>query len=124
MINTRITLTMIVIFAVAINTKAQKEADPSQIAAYQTKTMIATLDLQDKQVDSIKAINQKYAQTITQILLKESNFFGRMKSIRKNNNLKNEELEKVLSKKQMEKYKDEVQPAIRKYIKQQRKVQH
>ncbi len=119
----KVLLTIILSGIISI-VKGQEKMDAIQIAGYQTQIMTKELKLDNNQIKNIEVINLKYAEKIVPIMQSEGSMFSRMGVMRKNNNLKKEELKTVLSAEQMKKYEKEVQPMIRKQLRNQRESQH
>ncbi|UOY08979.1 hypothetical protein L0P88_10690 [Muricauda sp. SCSIO 64092] len=97
-----------------------QEMDPNKMADYQNTIMIEQLDLSDSQKEQVKAINLKYSKKQAALLNKEGSMFSKMGDMKKIKKAKNEELEEVLSKEQMEIFENEIEPEMRKQMKRQR----
>ena len=97
-----------------------QEMDPHKMADYQNTIMIEQLDLSDSQKEQVRAINLKYSEKQAALLNKEGSMFSKMGDMKKIKKAKNEELEEVLSKAQMEIFENEIEPEMRKQMKRQR----
>lgn len=99
----------------------QEKINALEIADYQNKKMIRILELDDDQTIRTKEINLKYAEKITALIASEGSMFGKIGEMRKIKKLKNEELKKVLSAKQIRVYEEDLEPKFREHFKKQMK---
>ncbi|WP_422107552.1 hypothetical protein [Winogradskyella sp.] len=95
---------------------AQTSLTAKDMADYQNKLMIAELNLTEVQTEAVEEINLKYAIQQKALIDKEGSMFGKMGDMKKIKKEKNAELEKVLTEAQLEKYEDDLEPKIRKYL--------
>ncbi len=100
----------------------QSQMTAKEMADYQDKLMVEELDLTEEQQKSVKEINLRYAIKQKTLIEKEGSMFGKIGDMKKVKKNKNAELEKVLTESQFEKYEDDLEPKIRKYIKSKMKV--
>ncbi|MEM9362364.1 MAG: hypothetical protein AAGA43_07000 [Bacteroidota bacterium] len=92
----------------------QKKVDAAEMAEYQTELMKSELNLDSEQLSKVEELNVRYSTQTADLMNKEGSMFGKIGDMRKIKKAKNEELEKILSEEQMEKYEDELEPKIRK----------
>ena len=94
---------------------AQK-MDAREMADYQTETMIEQLNLSEEQQDKVAELNLKYSKKQATLMNQEGSMFSKMSDMKKIAEDKKAELEKVLSKAQMEKFENDVAPKMKKEI--------
>ena len=91
------------------------------MADYQNDLMTKELQLNEDQQKTVAEINLRYSKQQKALIDKKGSMFGKigdMKKIKKN---KNEELSQVLTEEQFEKYEDDLESQIRKYLKSKMK---
>ncbi|AWX44380.1 hypothetical protein HME9304_01380 [Flagellimonas maritima] len=104
------------LFLILIQSVNAQKTDAEEMAAYQTKTMTAELNLSEEQKPKVAAINTKYAEESANLINADGSMFGKMGDMKAINKRKNAELEKVLNERQMEKYEDDLAPKMRKHM--------
>ena len=100
---------------------AQESLTAKEMADYQNELMAKELNLTEEQKKSVEQINLKYAIKQKALIDKEGSMFGKMGDMKKIKKNKNAELEKVLTEEQLEKYEDDLEPEIRKYLRKKMK---
>ena len=99
-------------------TFAQKKLDPQKMADYQTNLMQTEMNLSSEQLEKVDELNLKYSKQQADLMNKEGSMFSKIGDMKKIKKAKNQELEKLLSEEQMEFYEDELEPKIRKTMRQ------
>ncbi|WP_299364122.1 hypothetical protein [Winogradskyella sp.] len=100
---------------------AQEPLTAEEMADYQNKLMIDELNLTEAQKKPVEEINLKYAIKQKALIEKEGSMFGKIGDMKKIKKEKSSELEKVLTEEQLDKYEDDLEPKIRKYMKKKMK---
>ena len=113
---TRISILLLLLTTVQ-NITAQKMA-PQEMADYQTKIMSEELELNESQKKRVTELNLEFSEKQAELMNKEGSMFGKMGDMKKIGKEKNAALEEILTKEQMEKYKDQVGPKIRKHMRE------
>ncbi|MGV6831164.1 MAG: hypothetical protein ACWA5P_06345 [bacterium] len=94
----------------------QQNLTTNQIADFQQKIMMEELNLTQEQKVALEPINLKFAEKQKELIDREGSMLGKIGDFKKLKKEKNSELKKILTQEQMEKYKDEVEPKIKKYM--------
>ena len=121
MIQMKTKILVIVLFTAQFSFAQNNGLTAEQIATYQNNMMTEELDLTENQIDKVSTINMKYSEKQKALMEEEGSMFGkigRMKDIKKD---KDAELEDVLTEAQFEKYKDDVEPKIRSFMRKNMK---
>ena len=95
---------------------SQDSLSAQQIADYQNKLMDKELNLNEEQQKIVSEINLRYSKQQKSLIEKEGSMLGKMGDFRKLKKSKDTELESILTESQFEKYKDDLEPQIRKYM--------
>ncbi|MEL6917135.1 MAG: hypothetical protein AAFO99_05320 [Bacteroidota bacterium] len=98
-----------------------QEMDPEEMADYATTTMIEQLNLNEEQQEQVTGLNLKYSKKQADLMNRKGSMFSKMGDMKKIKKEKNKELEKILSKEQMEKFEDDVEPMIRDHMRKKMK---
>jgi len=101
---------------------SQENLTAKEMADYQNKLMIKELNLNESQQKTVSEINLKYAIKQKALIEKEGSMFGKIGDMKKIKKDKYAQLEKVLTKEQLEKYEDDLEPKIRKYMRKNMKM--
>ncbi|MEM8847144.1 MAG: hypothetical protein AAGD17_08595 [Bacteroidota bacterium] len=101
-------------FLLSISTFGQKKMDANEMAEYQNNLMKSELNLNSEQLAKVEELNAKYSVKTADLMNKEGSMFGKIGDMKKIKKAKNEELAKILTEEQMEKFEDELEPKIRK----------
>lgn len=107
--NKLVIVTLIILSFTACNSTGQRHRIPSakDMAKRQTEMMTKSLDLNDQQQNSVSTINLKYAEEFQNLREEAGGDREKMRTLRNDLvNKKNEELAKVLSEEQFERYKE------------------
>ncbi|WP_435625075.1 hypothetical protein [Flagellimonas sp.] len=96
----------------------QKKLDPQKMADYQTDLMRTEMNLDSEQLEKVEELNLRYSKQQADLMNKEGSMFSKIGDMKKIKKAKNKELEKFLSKEQMEFYEDELEPKIRKTMRE------
>ncbi len=99
---------------ISLSAIGQKKMDADKMAAYQNDLMKTELNLDEEQEVKVEKVNAKYSKKMADLMNSEGSMFGKMGEMKKIKKAKNAELEKILSKDQMELFEDELEPQIRK----------
>lgn len=97
---------------------AQKKMDAQEMAQYQNDVMSKELNLNPEQLEKIEEVNFRYSKRQAELMNREGSMFGKIGDMKKIRKEKNAELGQVLSKEQMKEYEDEVEPKIRKNMRE------
>lgn len=98
---------------------SQIKLTANEIATYQDSVMQKELHLKETLIEPLKKINLKYAEKQKALMDKKGSMFGKIGDMRNLKKSKNTELKAILTKAQFEKYEDDVEPVIRKYMRKQ-----
>lgn len=112
---------LIALFMIVQLSFSQEGLSPGQIADYQNELMFKELDLTEEQQTKVSKINLKYAPRQKTLMEKEGSMFSKIGDIKKIKKEKDTELKGVMTEVQFEKFKDEVEPKIRSYMKKNMK---
>ena len=115
-------LTIMISVMCSISVSAQQKMNITEMAEYQTQQMIKQLDLTEEQTEKVEIINLKYTEKMIVLMEAEGSKFGKIGEMNEIKKDKYSELEKVLSKEQLEKYEDDVAPNIRKNLRKNMKL--
>ena len=107
-------LLLATVFLLSISTFGQKKMDANEMAEYQNNLMKSELNLNSEQLAKVEELNAKYSVKTADLMNKEGSMFGKIGDMKKIKKAKNEELAKILTEEQMEKFEDELEPKIRK----------
>ena len=107
-------LLLATVFLLSISTFGQKKMDANEMAEYQNNLMKSELNLNSEQLAKVEQLNAKYSVKTADLMNKEGSMFGKIGDMKKIKKAKNEELAKILTEEQMEKFEDELEPKIRK----------
>ncbi len=99
---------------------AQK-MNPQEMAEYQNKIMFEKLDLNESQKEKLTAHNIEFSEKQATLMNREGSMFSKIGEVKKLKKLRNAELEKILSKSQMEVFEDDIEPEIRSYMRSKMK---
>ncbi|WP_422859514.1 hypothetical protein ACOKFD_00805 [Flagellimonas sp. S174] len=99
---------------ISISVFGQKKMDATKMAEYQTNLMKSELNLDEEQLTKVEEVNVRYSKKTADLMNKEGSMFGKIGDMKKIKKAKNQELEKILSEEQMEKFEDELEPQMRK----------
>ncbi len=105
-----------------LTTLAQKKATITEMVHYQTQTMTQELDLNKEQIGKVDSINIKYTEKTVILIEADGSMFGKMGKMKTLQKSKNSELENVLTEEQFERYENNVQPRIRKYMRKNMRI--
>ncbi len=94
---------------------------PEEAADYQTTIMEKELNLTEEQKEAVALQNLEFSKKQINLINAPGSMFGKVGDMRKIKKTKNESLSKILTKEQMEKYEDDVEPAIQKYLRSKMK---
>ncbi|WP_299433499.1 hypothetical protein [uncultured Aquimarina sp.] len=115
-------LTIVIVVVSSISALAQQKMNALEMANYQTKTMVIELELDKDQTKEIESINLKYSEKIVVLMEANGSMFGKMGDMKRIKQNKSNELEKVLTPVQLEKYEDDVAPNMRKHMRKHMKI--
>ena len=107
-------LLLATVFLLSVSTFGQKKMDANEMAEYQNNLMKSELNLNSEQLAKVEQLNAKYSVKTADLMNKEGSMFGKIGDMKKIKKAKNEELAKILTEEQMEKFEDELEPKIRK----------
>lgn len=108
-------IVMLAAFALGIlSASAQKKPDPQKMAQYQNEVMGEELELDEEQLAKVEEVNFKYSKKQAEVIGREGSMFSKIGDMKKIRKAKNAELEKILTKEQMEEFEDEIEPKMRK----------
>ena len=107
-------LLLATVFLLSVSTFGQKKMDANEMAEYQNNLMKSELNLNSEQLAKVEELNAKYSVKTADLMNKEGSMFGKIGDMKKIKKAKNEELAKILTEEQMEKFEDELEPKIRK----------
>lgn len=79
---------------------------PAERAGVQTNLMVEMLSLSDEQIEPVRAINLKYAETAAEIYYSDALGLSKLMKMRKMGKDKDEELKAVLTNEQFETYEE------------------
>ncbi|PRX55394.1 hypothetical protein CLV81_3806 [Flagellimonas meridianipacifica] len=108
------TLLPAIALLISISAFGQKKMDATKMAEYQTNLMKSELNLDEEQLTKVEEVNVRYSKKTADLMNKEGSMFGKMGDMKKIKKAKNQELERILSEEQMEKFEDELEPQMRK----------
>ncbi len=118
----KIFLTLVLSISTITIVVAQKEnirLSAQEIADYQHNLMVQELKLTEEQENVLKPINLSFAKKQKNLMEEEGSMFGKIGDFKRMKKEKNTELEAILTKEQMKKYRNEVEPKIRKFMRKQ-----
>ncbi|WP_405208667.1 hypothetical protein [Aquimarina sp. LLG6339-5] len=113
---------MILVLVAGTRVSAQQKMTITEMANYQTETMINELALDEKQTEKVASINLKYSAKMVVLMEAEGSMFGKMGDMKKIKQNKSDELKMVFTPEQFEKYEDDVAPSIRKHMRKNMKM--
>ncbi|WP_299529804.1 hypothetical protein [Ulvibacterium sp.] len=116
---TRISILLLLVTTVQYIT-AQK-MDPQKMADYQTKIMTEELELNESQKKRVTELNLEFSKKQAELMNREGSMFSKMGDVKRIGKEKNAAMEEILTKEQMEKYEDHIQPQMRKHMRQKMK---
>ena len=89
---------------------------PEKAANYQNTIMSKELNLTEDQKNSLAVHNLEFSKKQIALMNAPGSMLGKIGDMRAINRKKKEALAKILTQEQMKKYEDDVEPAIRKYM--------
>ncbi len=114
--------TVLVLVITQVSLGQEKNLTAQQIADYQNSLMIKELKLNEDQQKTVAEINLRYAKQQKTLIEKEGSMLGKIGDMKKIKKAKNEELINVLTEEQFEKYEDDLESQIRKYMRKNMKM--
>lgn len=113
----RKTIVMSFMFLLVIVQKSiAQEVNALELENYQNELMIKELSLNEEQVVEIQKINKHFSEKQANLINSEGSMLGKIGDVRRLKKEKNAQLQKVLTKSQMEQYEDDLEPKIKKYF--------
>lgn len=109
---------ILLLLAATVQYMTAQKMDPQEMADYQTKIMSEELELNESQKRRVTELNLEFSEKQAELMNREGSMFGKMGDMKKIRKEKTEALGEILTKEQMEKYEDHIQPEMRKYMRE------
>lgn len=94
---------------------------PEEAADYQNDVMEKELNLTEEQKEAVGILNLEFSKKQMDLINAPGSMFGKIGDMRKIKSEKTDLLSKILTKEQMKKYEDDIEPALRKYMRSKMK---